>query len=86
MQLVINGNSHLPGIAPIQKGLVGIVWRDQLEIKTVLGVMRIEQVVRPKACGPRAVAVTRAQILQVVRARCLRVAGVVVEAAEGRGV
>src|SRR6266403_1962191 len=46
-QLEIHGNAHLPRIAPLQKGLHGIVRGDQPEIKSLLGVAGIEEIAHP---------------------------------------
>src|SRR6202795_789773 len=86
MQLVTDGDSHLAGVAQLQKSLGGEVRRDQSKIEALLGVAGIEEIAHPQARGPRTRAVADADVLQVICPRGLRVARVVVEAVDGRGV
>src|SRR5208337_1824251 len=76
----------LPWIAELQKGLVRIIRGNQAEEKSLLRIASIEEITHPQARGPGAAPVADTQVFQTVGARGLRIARVVIEAAERGGI
>jgi len=48
MQRVADGHPDLAGVAQLQEALIGVVRRDQSEIKAILGVVRESGPSRPR--------------------------------------
>src|SRR5208282_6007826 len=82
LQLIIQRNPDLPGITELQESLVRIIRRDQAKVKSLLRIARIEEIADPEARRQAAAPYAHAQVFEIVGARGLRIAGVVVEAAQ----
>src|SRR5271163_1183622 len=78
-QSIIHGDADLAWVALLKKGLVGKVWWDQPKIKPLLRIARIEEIADPQACRPGTVRIPDPNVLQVIGARGLRIAGVVIK-------